>query len=216
MKSQELRYLFLRFDAHQFLGVWKATGETLWLFRAFLFSWNILEEKKEREMGKTFFIIPLPNKKVNITIVFILMQMHYLNDTVPESVSSWSCLPSLIFSAMRCPLVGRHVDDTPDSTAVCPFESNKALPVSVGQRDGKKEKLSNTWANTRWLLKISTLVIIKPVNESVVLSTVVSPSADKVSECSCSAALSITLTWQWASVLSITVNRASSDRRWVV
>ena len=43
------------------------------------------------------------------------------------------------------------------------------------------------------------------------------PSARTVSvDWSCSAALLRTLAWQWASVLSITVSRASRESRWVV
>lgn len=42
------------------------------------------------------------------------------------------------------------------------------------------------------------------------------PSAGRVSTWSCWGPLVMTLAWQWSSMLSITVSRASSDRRWVV
>lgn len=80
LKSQELCYLFLVFDAHQFLGVWKTTGETLRLFRTFLFSWNILEEEKKN------YSTVKQNGEYNYCTVFILKQMHYLDDS---KYSTW-------------------------------------------------------------------------------------------------------------------------------
>uniref|UniRef100_A0A4W4ECJ8 Uncharacterized protein n=1 Tax=Electrophorus electricus TaxID=8005 RepID=A0A4W4ECJ8_ELEEL len=56
----------------------------------------------------------------------------YTMRTLPESVSSWSCLPNLIFSAIRCPLVGGQTDGISDSKADCPFELGTVLLVSTG------------------------------------------------------------------------------------
>jgi len=36
------------------------------------------------------------------------VQVQTVHQISPESLSPWSCLPSLIFSAIRCPLVGGH------------------------------------------------------------------------------------------------------------
>ena len=56
-----------------------------------------------------------------------------------------------------------------------------------------------------------------PVVVSVFSLVELCPSARMVSvDWSCSAALFRTLAWQWASVLSITVSRASRESRWVV